>query len=46
MTYYSGRELARSFRVVRKNTLVIAAEILEPQYGFRPTPESRSVGGS
>jgi uncharacterized damage-inducible protein DinB len=44
MTYYGGKELARSFRVVRKNTLVIAEEIPEQQYGFRPTPESRSVG--
>jgi uncharacterized damage-inducible protein DinB len=43
MTYYGGKELARSFRVVRKNTLVIAEEIPEEQYGFRPTPESRSV---
>jgi len=43
MTYYGGRELARSFRVVRKNTLVIAEEIPEQQYGFRPTPASRSV---
>ena len=43
MTYYGGRELARSFRVVRKNTLVIAEEIPEQQYGFRPTPACRSV---
>jgi uncharacterized damage-inducible protein DinB len=43
MTYYGGKELARSFRVVRKNTLVIAEEIPEPQYGFRPSPPSRSV---
>lgn len=43
MTYYGGRELARSFRVVRKNTLVIAEEIAEQQYGFRPSPASRSV---
>ncbi len=44
MTYYGGKDLARSFRVVRKNTLLIAEEIPEPQYGFRPTPESRTVG--
>lgn len=43
MTYYGGKELARSFRVVRKNTLLIAEEIPEQQYGFRPTPASRSV---
>ena len=34
MTYYGGREMARSFRVVRKNTLVIAEEIQE-QHGSR-----------
>ena len=44
MTYYGASELARSFRTVRKNTLVIAEEIPEEHYGFRPTPESRSVG--
>lgn len=43
MTYYGASELARSFRVVRKNTLVIAEEIPEEHYGFRPTPECRSV---
>lgn len=43
MTYYSGPDLARNFRVVRKNTLQIAQEIPETQYGFRATPETRSV---
>ena len=43
MTYYGGKELARSFRVVRKNTLAIAEEIPEQQYGFRPSPACRSV---
>jgi uncharacterized damage-inducible protein DinB len=43
MTYYGSKELARSFRTVRKNTLIVAEEIPEDQYGFRPTPESRSV---
>jgi uncharacterized damage-inducible protein DinB len=44
MTYYGGKELARSFRTVRKNTLVVAEEIPEGRYGFRPTLESRSAG--
>jgi len=44
MTYYGARELAESLRTVRKNTLQIAEEIPEAQYGFKPTPESRSVG--
>jgi uncharacterized damage-inducible protein DinB len=44
MNYYSAKELADSFRTVRKNTLVIAQEIPEEKYGFRPAPETRSVG--
>jgi uncharacterized damage-inducible protein DinB len=43
MTYYGAGELARSFRTVRKNTLVIADEIPEEQYDFRAAPGSRSV---
>jgi len=36
MTYYGATELARSFRTVRANTIKIAEEIPEDQYGFRP----------
>jgi uncharacterized damage-inducible protein DinB len=43
MTYYGARELARSFRTVRKNTLRVAEEIPAEKYSFRPTPEGRSV---
>ena len=43
MTYYGNKELARSFRTVRRNTLTIAEEIPEEQYGFRPTPDTRSA---
>ena len=43
MTYYGNKELAESFRTVRKNTLAIAEDIPEDKYGFRPTPDSRSV---
>ncbi len=43
MTYYGGKELARSFRTVRKNTLQIAEEIPEDKYGFRPAAGCRSV---
>jgi uncharacterized damage-inducible protein DinB len=43
MTYYGSKELAESFRTVRKNTLVIAEEIGEQHYGFRATPETRSI---
>jgi uncharacterized damage-inducible protein DinB len=44
MNYYSAKELADSFRTVRKNTLVIAQEIPEEKYAFRPAPDTRSVG--
>ena len=43
MTYYGGKELADSFRTVRKNTLVIAEEIPEAQFDFRAVAEVRSV---
>ena len=44
MTYYGAKELADSFRTVRKNTLIIAEEIPEEKYGYRPAPDLRSVG--
>jgi uncharacterized damage-inducible protein DinB len=43
MTYYGGKELADSFRTVRKNTVTIAEEIGEEHYGFRAAPDTRSV---
>jgi uncharacterized damage-inducible protein DinB len=43
MTYYGGQDLARSFRTVRGNTLTIGEEIGEEHYGFRATPETRTV---
>ena len=43
MNYYGGKELARSFRTVRKNTITIAQDLPEGKYGFRPAPETRSV---
>ena len=43
MTYYGPKELAASFRTVRNNTVKLAEEIPEDQYGYRPTPECRSV---
>ena len=43
MNYYGGKQLAESFRTVRKNTLAIAADIPEDKYDFRPMPETRSV---
>jgi uncharacterized damage-inducible protein DinB len=43
MTYYGGKELARSFRTVRDNTIKIAEEIPEEKYGFRPAEGCRSI---
>ena len=43
MNYYGPKEMAASFRTVRNNTLKIAEEIPEDKYGFRATPETRSV---
>ena len=43
MTYYGPKEIAAAFRTVRNNTIKIAEEIPEEKYGFRATPETRSV---
>jgi uncharacterized damage-inducible protein DinB len=40
---YDAQDLARAFRTVRKNTIQIAGEIPEDQYGFRPSENARSV---
>lgn len=44
MNYYGAKELAESFRTVRKNTITIAQEIPEEKYGFRAALNTRSVG--
>jgi uncharacterized damage-inducible protein DinB len=41
---YGAKELAASFRTVRKNTLAIAQDIPEEKYSFRAAPDVRSVG--
>ena len=43
MNYYGGKELAASFRTVRKNTLAIAEDIPEDKYDFVPAPGVRPV---
>jgi uncharacterized damage-inducible protein DinB len=43
MTYYGPKEIARSFRTVRGNTIKVAEEIPEEHYGFRASPETRTV---
>ncbi len=43
MHLYGPKQLADSIRTVRKNTILIAEDIPEEQYGNRPTADSRSV---
>src|SRR5215471_5081764 len=43
MTYYGAKELAESFRTVRKNTVSIAEDIPEEKYLFKAASDVRSV---
>ena len=43
MTYYGPKDIARSFRTVRGNTIQVAEEIPEEHYGFRASPDTRTV---
>jgi len=43
MTHYGAREMAASFRTVRRNTIQIAEEIPEDKYGFSPAQGVRTV---
>ena len=43
MNFYGGAEMAESFRTVRRNTIQIAEDIPEAQYGFRAVDGTRSV---
>ncbi|MBL8242316.1 MAG: DinB family protein [Bryobacterales bacterium] len=43
MSTYGAAQLAASFRTVRKNTIQIAEEIPEEQYGFTAAPGTRTV---
>jgi uncharacterized damage-inducible protein DinB len=43
MNYYGAKDIAAAFRTVRKNTIIIAEEIGEEHYGYRPAPGTRSV---
>jgi uncharacterized damage-inducible protein DinB len=43
VNYYGAKELAASFRTVRKNTLIIAEEIPEDKYSYRPAEGTRTV---
>ena len=43
MTYYGARELADSFRTVRKNTILVAEDIPEEKYSFAAAPDVRTI---
>jgi uncharacterized damage-inducible protein DinB len=43
MSSYGGKELASAFRTVRKNTIQVAEDIPESQYGHVAAPECRTV---
>lgn len=43
MNYYGAKDLASAHRTVRKNTITIAEEIAEKDYGFRASPDGRTV---
>ena len=44
MTTYGGKQLADAFRVVRKNTIQVAEDIPESQYGHVAAPGCKPVG--
>jgi uncharacterized damage-inducible protein DinB len=43
MNYYGAKELAESFRTVRKNTIQVAEDIPEGKYSYKAAPDVRSV---
>lgn len=43
MTAYGGKELANSFRTVRKNTIQVAEDIPESKYNYVPAPDCKPV---
>ena len=43
MNPYGPQQLASAIRTVRKNTIIVAEDIPEESYGYRVTPDSRSV---
>jgi uncharacterized damage-inducible protein DinB len=45
MSSYGGRELASAFRTVRKNTIQVAEDIPESEYGHVAAPGCKSVAG-
>ena len=43
MTYYGAKELAESWRTVRRNTIQVAEDIPEDKYDYRAAPDTMSV---
>ena len=43
MTYYGAKQLAESFRTVRKNTIQVAEDIPEEKYSFTVASDVRTV---
>lgn len=43
MSTYGPQQLAAAMRTVRNNTVLVAEDIPEASYGYRVTPDSRSV---
>jgi uncharacterized damage-inducible protein DinB len=43
MSHYGIRQLADGMHAVRQNTILMAGDVPEEQYGFRATPNTRSV---
>jgi len=46
MTHYGGRDLARSFRQVRGNTIQTAEDVPEDKYGVQASPDTRCIGAT
>ena len=46
MSAYGPKEMAASFRTVRKNTIQVAEDIPEEKYGFVAAPDTMSVGAT
>src|SRR5687768_8895745 len=43
MNYYGAKELAESWRTVRRNTLQVAEDIPADKYDYRAAPDTMSV---
>lgn len=43
MNYYGAKELAESWRTVRRNTIQVAEDVPEEKYAYRAAPDTMSV---